>query len=49
MPFVPVLPLASVFINFYLMMVLSAATWIRFGVWMAIGLLLFYFIFFGSF
>ena len=39
MPLVPVLPIASVFINFYLMMVLSRATWIRFAVWMFLGFL----------
>ncbi len=37
MPFVPLLPLMSVFINFYLMLVLNSATWIRFAVWMLIG------------
>lgn len=37
MPLVPFLPLASMFINIYLMMELNPATWMRFAVWMAIG------------
>ena len=37
MPLVPLLPIVSVFINFYLMSVLNSATWIRFAIWMAIG------------
>lgn len=36
-PLVPCLPLASMFINIYLMMELNPATWMRFAVWMAIG------------
>ena len=40
MPFVPLLPILSVFINFYLMSILNTATWIRFGVWMALGYIL---------
>lgn len=36
-PLVPCLPLASMFINIYLMMELNPATWMRFGVWMVIG------------
>lgn len=36
-PLVPGLPLSSMFINIYLMMELNPATWMRFAVWMAIG------------
>lgn len=36
-PFVPILPCLSVFINLYLMFQLDGNTWIRFGVWLAIG------------
>lgn len=42
MPLVPYLPLISVFINFYLMLVLSIQTWIRFGIWMAIGFVIYF-------
>ncbi|VDP99176.1 unnamed protein product [Trichobilharzia regenti] len=36
-PGVPWIPALSIFINVYLMVKLSGATWIRFLVWMAIG------------
>jgi APA family basic amino acid/polyamine antiporter len=37
-PFVPVLPAVSVLASVYLMLNLPASTWVRFGIWMAIGL-----------
>jgi len=40
-PLVPLLPVASIFINSYLMMKLSYITWVRFGVWMFLGLLVY--------
>jgi APA family basic amino acid/polyamine antiporter len=36
-PWVPVLPLASVAFCFYLMIKLPSLTWLRFGLWMLIG------------
>ncbi|RWS28043.1 Low affinity cationic amino acid transporter 2-like protein [Leptotrombidium deliense] len=37
-PGVPFTPLLSVMINIYLMLKLSSITWIRFSIWMAIGM-----------
>ncbi|PNF36664.1 hypothetical protein B7P43_G13333 [Cryptotermes secundus] len=42
-PLVPIVPALSVFINLYLMLVLDVYTWIRFGVWLAIGFLIYVF------
>ncbi len=36
-PFVPLIPLASVMINIYLMLTLNNATWWRFFIWMIVG------------
>uniref|UniRef100_A0A8D2JCA3 Solute carrier family 7 member 1 n=1 Tax=Varanus komodoensis TaxID=61221 RepID=A0A8D2JCA3_VARKO len=36
-PFLPILPILSIFVNVYLMMQLDGGTWIRFAIWMFIG------------
>lgn len=41
-PFCPWLPLLGIGISFYLMISLPNATWYRFGVWMIIGLILYF-------
>ncbi|HEY5247066.1 MAG TPA: amino acid permease, partial [Dermatophilaceae bacterium] len=41
-PWVPVVPVLAVLSSFYLMLNLPAATWIRFVVWMAIGLAIYF-------
>ncbi|CAG2173913.1 unnamed protein product [Oppiella nova] len=41
-PGVPLIPVLSVFVNIYLMIHLSSLTWIRFGVWMVLGMLMYF-------
>ena len=36
-PLVPLVPLISIFVNIYLILMLSFYTWIRFAVWMTLG------------
>ena len=41
-PGVPVLPVLSVLACFYLMLNLPGETWIRFGVWMVVGVIIYF-------
>ncbi len=40
-PWVPVVPILSVLASFYLMLNLTAETWVRFGIWMVVGLVVY--------
>uniref|UniRef100_A0A131YKQ5 Amino acid transmembrane transport n=1 Tax=Rhipicephalus appendiculatus TaxID=34631 RepID=A0A131YKQ5_RHIAP len=41
-PLVPLIPLFNMFVNLYLMMRLPPATWARFGIWMAVGMVIYF-------
>ena len=41
-PWVPVVPILAILTSFYLMLNLPSATWVRFFVWMALGLIVYF-------
>uniref|UniRef100_A0A1B6L2A0 Cationic amino acid transporter C-terminal domain-containing protein n=2 Tax=Graphocephala atropunctata TaxID=36148 RepID=A0A1B6L2A0_9HEMI len=40
-PLLPLVPCISIFINFYLMVMLDVHTWMRFIVWLVIGMMIY--------
>lgn len=41
-PLLPFIPVISMFVNVYLMMQLDTGTWIRFSIWMVIGMVIYF-------
>lgn len=41
-PFIPWLPGISIFINLYLIVLLDYMTWVRFAIWILIGLIIYF-------
>ncbi|XP_067350639.1 high affinity cationic amino acid transporter 1 isoform X2 [Channa argus] len=41
-PLLPFIPVISMFVNVYLMMQLDRGTWVRFSIWMALGLVIYF-------